>query len=654
MKFKNEELKVAADAIRVLVADMVEKANSGHPGGAMGQADVAATLWLEYLKVDPKNPLWPGRDRLVFSGGHCSPLVYSLFHLSGMDGLSLDEVKNFRQFGSRTAGHPERELIRGIEVTTGPLGQGLAMGVGLALAAKMKSARNRTWVLCGDGDMEEGISHEACSFAGTLGLGGLVVVYDANDITIEGHATLAMKDDTQARFTSYGWKVFTCDGHDFDAIRAALDAAVAVSDAPVLVISRTHIGQGAPTKHDTAGVHGAPLGAAELAATKRALGYDPDKSFAVPQQAYDLFARRAAAVAQDASARGACAAPAIDVAKLAALLPAFDPAKAVATRAACGMVMNALAEGCAELVGGSADLEPSNKTGLKKYGWISADDFSGRNIHFGIRELAMTSIVNGMAAYGGLRPFGATFFVFSDYCKPALRLASLMGLPSLFVFSHDSFYVGEDGPTHEPVEQIAALRVVPNLDVYRPADANETGACWVAMLARTAGPSCILTTRQNLPVLADATPEKVMRGGYVLLAEGPQDERTVLFVATGSEVHLCVAAAKALAAEGRGVRVVSLPCVELFARQDAAYRASVVPAAMTRRVLAEAGVAKGLMELFRRVGSLRPAGGRVWLHARELPAPRPRVAVSDARRANRVQGPQMRRPSTRRPRPSPA
>ena len=596
MKFKNEELKVAADAIRVLVADMVEKANSGHPGGSMGQADVAATLWLEYLRVDPKNPLWPDRDRLVFSGGHCSPLVYSLFHLSGMDGLSMDEVKNFRQFGSRTAGHPERELIRGIEVTTGPLGQGLAMGVGLALAAKMKSARNRTWVLCGDGDMEEGISHEACSFAGTLGLGGLVVVYDANDITIEGHATLAMKDDTRARFTSYGWKVFTCDGHDFDAIRAALDAAVAVSDAPVLVISRTHIGQGAPTKHDTAGVHGAPLGAAELAATKRALGYDPDKFFAVPQQAYDLFARRAAAVAQDASARGACEAPAIDVAKLTALLPAFDPAKAVATRAACGMVMNALAEGCAELVGGSADLEPSNKTGLKKYGWISADDFSGRNIHFGIRELAMTSIVNGMAAYGGLRPFGATFFVFSDYCKPALRLASLMGLPSLFVFSHDSFYVGEDGPTHEPVEQIAALRVVPNLDVYRPADANETGSCWVAMLARTEGPSCILTTRQNLPVLADATPEKVMRGGYVLLAEGPQDERTVLFVATGSEVHLCVAAAKALAAEGRGVRVVSLPCVELFARQDAAYRASVVPAAMTRRVLAEAGVAKGLME----------------------------------------------------------
>ena len=595
MKFKNEELKMAADAIRVLVADMVEKANSGHPGGAMGQADVAATLWLEYLRVDPAEPQWAGRDRLVFSGGHCSPLVYSLFHLSGMDGLTLDELKNFRQFGARTAGHPERELIRGVEVTTGPLGQGVAMGVGLALAAKMKSAKNRTWILCGDGDMEEGISHEACSFAGTLGLGGLTVIYDSNDITIEGHATLAMKDDTRKRFESYGWKVFTCDGHDFDAIRGALDAAVAVSDAPVLVISRTHIGQGAPTKHDTAGVHGAPLGAEELAAAKKGLGYDPDKFFDVPPAVYALFARRAAEIAQDTTARGAEAASAVDVRRLAALLPTFDPAKTVATRAACGTVMNALADGCAELVGGSADLEPSNKTGLKKYGWISSEDFSGRNIHFGIRELAMTSIVNGLAAYGGLRPFGATFFVFSDYCKPALRLASLMGLPSLFVFSHDSFYVGEDGPTHEPVEHIAALRVVPNLDVYRPADANETGACWLAMLARTEGPSCILTTRQNLPILADATPEKVMRGGYLLLAEGPQDARTILFVASGSEVHLCVAAAKALAAEGRGVRVVSLPCVELFFRQDASYREAVLPSAMTRRVLAEAGVAQGLM-----------------------------------------------------------
>lgn len=472
-----------------------------------------------------------------------------------------------------------------------------AMGVGLALAAKMKSRTNRTWVLCGDGDLEEGISHEACSFAGTLGLGGLVAVYDSNNITIEGEATLAMRDDTRKRFESYGWKVLECDGHDFSSIRGAFDAAVADASCPVLVISHTHIGCGAPTKHDSPEVHGAPLGADELAGLKRALGYDPAASFVVPDEVYALFSARAAEMEKLRVAESSAADPSpTSLADCLAALPKFDPAKSVATRSACGTVMNAIAEVCPELVGGSADLEPSNKTGLKKFGWVSAGDFGGRNIHFGIRELAMSAIVNGMAADGYLRPFGATFFVFSDYCKPAIRLAALMGLPAIYVFSHDSFYVGEDGPTHEPVEQIESLRCVPNFDVYRPADANETGACWVAMLARTVGPSCILTTRQNLPVLADATPEKVMRGGYVLLAEGPQDERTVLFVATGSEVHLCVAAAKALAAEGRGVRVVSLPCVELFARQDAAYRASVVPAAMTRRVLAEAGVAKGLME----------------------------------------------------------
>ena len=597
MKHEEKDMRLAANAIRVLVADMVEKAKSGHPGGSMGQADVAATLWLEYLKFVPSDPKWAGRDRLVFSGGHCSPLVYSLLHLSGTDSLSIDELKQFRQFGSRTAGHPERELICGIEVTTGPLGQGLAMGVGLALAAKMKSRTNRTWVLCGDGDLEEGISHEACSFAGTLGLGGLVAVYDSNNITIEGEATLAMHDDTRKRFESYGWKVLECDGHDFSSIRGAFDAAVADASCPVLVISHTHIGCGAPTKHDSPEVHGAPLGADELAGLKRVLGYDPAASFVVPDDVYALFSARAAEMEKLRVAESSAADPSpTSLADCLAALPKFDPAKSVATRSACGTVMNAIAEVCPELVGGSADLEPSNKTGLKKFGWVSAGDFGGRNIHFGIRELAMSAIVNGMAADGYLRPFGATFFVFSDYCKPAIRLAALMGLPSIYVFSHDSFYVGEDGPTHEPVEQIESLRCVPNFDVYRPADANETAACWAAMLARTEGPSCILTTRQNLPVLPDATPEKVMRGGYVLLAEGRQDENTILFVATGSEVHLCAAAAKALAAEGRGVRVVSLPCVELFARQGAAYRESVVPAAMTRRVLAEAGVAKGLME----------------------------------------------------------
>lgn len=597
MKHDIKDLQRAADAIRVLVADTVEKAKSGHPGGAMGQADVAATLWLEYLRVTPAHTDWEGRDRLVFSGGHCSALVYSLLHLSGTDGLSLDELKNFRQFGSRTAGHPERELIRGIEVTTGPLGQGFAMAVGLALAAKMKNRANRTFVFCGDGDLEEGISHEAGSFAGTLGLGGLVAIYDSNNITIEGAATLAMTDDPKKRFESYGWAVLNCDGHDFASIRAALDASTAVTDRPVLIVSYTHIAHGAPTKHDTAGAHGEPLGADELAGLKKAFGYDPEQSFIVPSEVYALFAARAEDMEKARAAEPAATAiPAPELDKLLTALPAFDPAKPVATRVACGTVMNALADVYPGLVGGSADLEPSNKTGLKKFGWIEKGYFSGRNIHFGIRELAMAAIVNGLAADGGFRPFGATFFVFSDYCKPAIRLASLMGLPSLYVFSHDSFYVGEDGPTHEPVEQIEALRALPNLDVYRPADANETGACWAAMLSRDDGPSCILTTRQNLPVLAAATPDKVLRGGYVLFAEGTQDVSTTLFVATGSEVSLCLEAAKKLAAEGRGVRVVSLPCVERFNRQDAAYRGSVLPAEMTHRVLAEAGVKKGLME----------------------------------------------------------
>ena len=371
MKHEEKDMRLAADAIRVLVADMVEKAKSGHPGGSMGQADVAAALWLEYLNFAPAHPEWTNRDRLVFSGGHCSPLVYSLLHLSGTDSLSLDELKNFRQFGSRTAGHPERELIRGIEVTTGPLGQGLAMGVGLALAAKMKSRTNRTWVLCGDGDLEEGISHEACSFAGTLALGGLIAVYDSNNITIEGEATLAMRDDTRRRFESYGWKVLECDGHDFASIRGAFDAAVADVTRPVLVISHTHIGRGAPTKHDSAEVHGAPLGAYELAGLKKALGYDPAVTFAVPSEVYALFAARAAEMEKLCAATSAKEVAETKLESLLAALPKFDPAKSVATRAACGTVMNAIAEVCPELVGGSADLEPSNKTGLKKFGWIA-------------------------------------------------------------------------------------------------------------------------------------------------------------------------------------------------------------------------------------------------------------------------------------------
>ena len=619
MKLTNEQLKLAANTIRCLSADEVEQAKSGHPGVALGIADLVASLWLKFLKVDPKDPQWPDRDRLVFSGGHGSSLVYALFHLAGMGDLKLDELKTFRQLGSRCAGHPERGLIPSIEVTTGPLGQGIAMGVGMALAEKMQAARDgeqdgeplndhRTWVFCGDGDLEEGISHEACSLAGKLKLDKLTLVYDSNNITIEGTADLALADDAKARFESYGWKVFECDGHDFDAIDRVFRKALKVVGQPTMILAKTHIGFGAPTKQDTNAVHGAPLGAEELAGLKKNLGFDPEKFFEVPGDVLDMFDDRGAAChrmnlrwkkllktwqeanPEKAAAREAAQKGVIPL-NLSTKLPVFDPAKPVATRNACGTVMNALAPEVPHLVGGSADLEPSNKTALKQYGWISPEDFTGRNFHFGIRELGMSAVVNGITAHGGFRAFGATFAVFSDYCKPAMRLAALMKLPTIWVFSHDSFYVGEDGPTHEPVEQIASLRATPNLAVFRPADPNETGCCWVEMLKNKEGPSCILTTRQNVPVLDGVTQEKVAKGAYVIYETSPFPE--VMFIASGSEVSICIEAAKRLAETGRAVRVVSMPCRELFERQPLAYRESVIPGTCPKRVIVEAGVKFG-------------------------------------------------------------
>ena len=531
----------------------------------------------------------------MLSGGHGSTLAYALFHLAGVKGAEMDQCQSFRQLGSRCAGHPERGVMPGVEVTTGPLGQGIAMGVGLALAAKMANRTNRTWIFCGDGDMEEGISHEACSFAGNLGLDRLVLVYDSNGITIEGSTALSMKDDAKKRFESYGWKVLTCDGHDFDQISKTYKRAMKIEGAPVLIIATTTIGLGAPNKKGTSGVHGAPLGEEELKATKVALGFDPEKSFYVPQEVYDMFAARASFCHRLRNRWVKAGAPSYGGTALAGdmlkALPAFDPAKPVATRAACGTVMNALAKVYPSLVGGSADLEPSNKTALKEYGWIAAGDYAGRNIHFGIRELAMSAIVNGMTAYGSWRAFGATFFVFSDYCKPAMRLAALMKLPSIWVFSHDSFYVGEDGPTHEPVEQLAMLRAMPNVAVFRPADANETGYCWVEMLKNREGPSCILTTRQNLPILEGTSAEGVSKGAYVIYGTDVNPE--IMFIASGSEVGICLEAATTLAGAGRRVRVVSMPCWELFEKQSLAYRESVIPSTCRRRVIAEAGVSFG-------------------------------------------------------------
>ena len=609
MKVTNEQLKLAADTVRCLCADMVEKANSGHPGAAMGMADMAVTLWLKHLNVDPRDPAWKNRDRLVFSGGHASTLVYALTHLAGTGGLSMDELQTFRQFGSRCAGHPERGVMPGVEVTTGPLGQGFAMAVGLAIGARMKMRPNRTWVFMGDGDMEEGISHEAASLAGTLKLGGLCAIYDFNNIQIEGAVTDTNRDDARKRFEAYGWKVLEIDGHDFDQIERAFRKAEKTLDVPVLVIAKTVIGKGAPTKAGTHGCHGAPLGAEEVAATKKALGFDPEKSFFVPQEVYDVFAARTALChrwrnkdvkeegrrkKEEGGSEKGEGLPTRE--QLLAALPKFDPEKPVATRAANGSVMNALADVFPNLVGGSADLEGSNKTGLKKYGWISAEDFSGRNFHWGVRELAMTAMVNGLTAYEDYRAFGATFFVFSDYCRPAIRLAAIMEVPSIFVFSHDSFYVGEDGPTHEPIEQLAAMRTMPNVLTFRPADANETGYAWVEMLMNTKGPSCIMTTRQNLPILEGTSAEGVAKGAYVIWQAGAQTKDTVLFIATGSEVALCMEAAKRIWDEYEGrksVRVISMPSVELFLSQPCSYRDFTVPGYMTKRVIVEAGTRFG-------------------------------------------------------------
>ena len=600
MKLTTDELKLVSSTIRCLCADIVEKANSGHPGAPLGMADLASVLWLEHLNVDPKDPLWAGRDRLVFSGGHASALVYALFHLSGMGKLTMDELKTFRQWGSRCAGHPERGLMPGVEVTTGPLGQGIAMGIGLALAAKKAAIANKTWVFCGDGDLEEGISHEVCSWAGAMKLSDLILVYDSNHITIEGDTALAMRDDAKRRFESYGWKVLEVDGHDIEAIDRVYRRATHVKDQPVLVIATTHIGFGSPTKQDSAASHGAPLGAEEVAGLKRALGFDPEKSFFVPSEVYEMFKERTSRCHRAALKfkKLGWKKPVGDMADPAALLtalPQFPADKPVSTRSASGTVMNALAPLVPGLVGGSADLAPSNQTYLKGLGDIGPGSYDGRNIHFGIRELGMSAIVNGLTAFDEtFRGFGATFFVFSDYCRPALRLAALMELPSIFVFSHDSYCVGEDGPTHEPVEHIAALRTMPNVMAWRPADAVETGYAWVEMLKHRTGPSCILTTRQNVPILEGVKAEGVAKGGYVVYSAGTQDANTVLYLASGSEVSLAVDAARRLAAEGVGVRVVSLPCVERFLAQLPAYREEVLPQSMAKRVIVEAGSRLGL------------------------------------------------------------
>ncbi|MCU1383741.1 MAG: Transketolase [Acidobacteria bacterium] len=600
----------AINTIKFLAIDAIEKSKSGHPGLPMGAADYAFILWSRYLKHDPSDPKWPDRDRFVLSAGHGSMLLYSLLHLAGYD-LSIEDIKQFRQWGSKTPGHPESHLTPGVEVTTGPLGQGFGNGVGMALAAKMAEARfpglfnHRVWGIVSDGDMMEGVSHEAASLAGHLKLGNLTYIYDDNKITLDGSLDESMSEDVGKRFEAYGWRILHIDGHDHTQIENAFDAAVNETERPFLILARTHIGNGAPHKHDTHKVHGEPLGPEETKATKEANGWPLDKPFWVPDDVRALWNARKKQLAETHAAwnqhqkqwLGAHADQAALYRTLTERripqdllqqLASAAPAKTDATRALSGTILQKAAALVPSLVGGDADLGGSTKTPIKDSPKVKAGDFIGRNLRFGIREHAMGAIANGMSGYGMFIPFTATFLTFSDYMRPAIRLAALSQLQVVHVFTHDSVFLGEDGPTHQAVEHVSALRLIPNVHVWRPADAVESAAAWAAALARTDGPSELILSRQKV---ADPPPgtraDDALRGGYVILKEeGGAPE--VIFLATGSEVGIAVEAAHELAAQGKRVRVVSIPCLEVFAAEDEAWRNQVLPAAGLR-VSVEAG-----------------------------------------------------------------
>ena len=611
----------AANALRFLAIDAVEQAKSGHPGMPMGMADIATVLWQKHLRHNPANPKWPNRDRFVVSNGHGSMLLYALLHLAGYD-LPLDELKRFRQLHSKTPGHPESGLTPGVETTTGPLGQGLANAVGMALAERLLARRfnrpgfpvvdHRSFVFVGDGCLMEGVSHEACSLAGVLGLGKLVAVYDDNGISIDGDVRGWFRDDTAARFRAYGWNVIDAvDGHDQAAIDAALASATASTDRPTLVICKTHIGFGSPEKADTADAHGAPLGAAEVARTRERLQWN-HAPFAIPdaiRSAWDarpqgaareaewneLFARYAAAFPAEAAEftrRVGNALPADWAAIRADVVNAGAAAAApVATRKASQQSLEILTARVPELLGGSADLTGSNLTDTKSTASFDPATGEGNYFHYGVREFGMAALMNGVALHGGWLPYGGTFLVFSDYARNAIRMSALMRQRVIYVFTHDSIGLGEDGPTHQPVEHAASLRLIPNLDVWRPADAYETAVAWAAAVERGDGPSALLLSRQNLAQCPRLPADDVVRGGYVL-AEALGGRPRAIVVATGSEVSLALQAQKALGEAGIPVRVVSMPCTARFDRQDAAYRDQVLPAALPV-VAVEAGVPDG-------------------------------------------------------------
>jgi len=614
-----------ANAIRALAMDAVQKANSGHPGMPMGAADVATVLFSRHLKFDASAPDWPDRDRFVLSAGHGSMLLYSLLYLTGYSGMDIEQLKNFRQLGSRTAGHPEYGHAPGIETTTGPLGQGIANAVGRALAARMLAARygsdivdHYTYALAGDGCLMEGISHEAISLAGHLRLSRLIVLFDDNGITIDGKTEISVDDDQLLRFEASGWHVARVDGHDPAAVDMAITAAKA-ADRPSLIACRTVIGYGAPTKAGSEKTHGAPLGDEEIAGARKKLGW-PHPPFEVPDGILSAWravgargeAERAAwegrVAALDNDARGQFERVTSGDLPLGweAALDEFKKAMSaeapkLATRVASQKVLEVLTAAVPEMVGGSADLTGSNGTKTSRHIAVTRDDFSGSYVNYGVREHGMAAVMNGIALHGGLIPYGGTFLVFADYCRPAIRLSALMGQRVVYVMTHDSIGLGEDGPTHQPVEHLASLRAIPNLNVFRPADVIETAECWALALKHDSTPSILALTRQGLPTLrTEHTAENLCaRGGYVL-AEA-SGTRTVTLIATGSEVEIALAARAALEAEGVATAVVSMPCFELFAQQDDAYRKQVLGPG-TVRVGVEAAVRQGWDALVRSHG----------------------------------------------------
>ncbi len=607
----------AVNTLRILSADQVQKANSGHPGLPLGAAPIAYELWANHLNHNPKNPNWVNRDRFILSAGHGSALLYSLLHMFGYGDLSIDDLKNFRQFGSLTPGHPEYKHTVGVEATTGPLGAGVSTAVGMAIAeAHLGGVFNKegypvvdhyTYALTGDGCLMEGISYEALSLAGTLELGKLIVLYDSNKITIEGDTDAAFKEDVARRFEAFGFQVQTVeDANDLEALSKAIEIAKAEKIKPSLIICKTQIGYGCPAKVGKANAHGEPLGEENVKELRKFLGWDSEEAFEVSEEIYSHYRDLAAQGAKKEEEWNAMFNEYADKfpeekAKWDEFYSDIDmetlmnheelfakPEKSMATRAVSGEIINKLKDTFPNMLGGSADLGPSNKSEMKDQGFFSAENRQGRNIHFGVREMAMTAITNGIYLHGGLKAFCATFFVFSDFMKPMIRLASLMGLPVAYVLTHDSIGVGEDGPTHEPIEQLAMLRTIPNLNVFRPADYTETAVAWVAAMGSESTPTAIALTRQNLPQLEGSSKEAI-KGAYVIAEAKNIDKIDLIIMASGSEVELALGAKEELEKDGKSVRVVSVPCMDIFEGQDVDYKESVLPSSVRARLAVEAG-----------------------------------------------------------------